>query len=113
MAHDKTLVPTLRRAKQKIEAGWCQKKPRRWDEDGKISYCLSSALLTSLESSVWYAIDREVEAQVRMDYPNFSALSTVPKTFYIKWNDAPGRTQEQVVALLGRLIERLENSNGT
>jgi hypothetical protein len=101
-------------AKQRIEKGWCQGRMDKVDKKGNLCYCLVGAFLGFVKSTgLWHELRGHLEAQIKMDYPNFLFVEGYPQVSVVSWNDAPERTQEQVVALLGRTIERLENSNGS
>jgi hypothetical protein len=92
----------LLKAKKRVEQGWCQKAFARAADNKQVasidadavSWCSSGALLKETETqTVWnqYGLARRFLTQaIDAVYPGMELLA---------WNDADGRTQEEVVAV--------------
>lgn len=98
-----TPIAALRRIRARLKRGWCQRanaldleghpvgscnpRARRW--------CLAGATVGECEDARIYI---------------YRALTTGEKRYrsVIEWNDCPGRTQEDVIAMVGRAIRMAE-----
>ena len=91
---DETSVTLLKAAEYIEEHGWCQYD--LFDEVNRA--CLDGAIIRSSNN---FSLIREIEAQERVAKflgANLSKRSALG--FIHVWNDAPGRTKEEVVAAL-------------
>jgi hypothetical protein len=89
------IAEKLREARALIERGWCQGSSSRNNEDGTTSYCLLGALSTvNKRYHVYYTAKDHVEEILEVPIP--------------VWNDAPGRTQAEVLDLFDRAIAKAE-----
>lgn len=88
-----TTLEILKRGRERVAAGWCQ---RAMGGAERGAYCLVGSFLDADELPFGRCL---------------KAVSLeLPEGFQdpLKWNDAPGRTQAEVVALFDRAIARLE-----
>ena len=113
MADERTRL-VLIEARDWIEAGWCQKA---WghDDKGEIVTCdeLAGATEICLSAAIAMAAGEHPPAEgyyaAAAEVANLIDAHDMICTFVlIGWNDAPERTQGQVVALLSRAISRVE-----
>jgi len=96
----KSVIEVLKEAREKIRQGWCQGGPARDHRDATIStgdpnackWCLFGALMAVTDD--W-------------DGPR-AAIKEFTGCSLAEWNDAPGRTKAEVLALLDKAIERAE-----
>jgi hypothetical protein len=87
---DEEVRDVLREAKGLVAQGWCQHHAHLGDK-----FCVLGALITASVGGEWRAVTRARHA-VRQHIP---ATVTIPE-----WNDAPGRTQAEVVALFDKAL---------
>lgn len=91
-------VRALMDARARVAAGWCQDRGR--DAGGKT--CAGIALANARAGTeAWTLFERSID-------PPSSPRQTHDlrdHTFIVKWNDAPGRTQAEVLAAFDRAIE--------
>ena len=104
-----SVAATLAEARKLIAQGWTQGTFRN-GERGKHCYCLAGAVVTVNIPNLG-ALDAEAYA----DSPGIGALSDcLGRRVYsvyaldrlTEWNDAPDRTQEDVLALIDRAIAK-------
>lgn len=82
-----TAVEVLRAAREKVAAGWCKGADR--NRDGR--YCLMGAINAATDD--WDALAPARQGIYRL-------VGDTPRT----WNDAIGRTQAEVLAVLDQAI---------
>lgn len=99
---NKNVIRVLEKARAKIEQGWCKEFVAR-DEHGAVvaprspracSWCAEGAILASTRRLHWPAYDYLADAlgdRHGIDVP--------------EWNDAPRRTQKQVLKAFDKAIE--------
>jgi len=100
----KTQLEILKEARALIEKGWCQGYNYEWDgfdamarrEDAS-RFCPHGALLVVTGNS----LSKPLLAAERR-------LSKFAGYRYVDWNDVPGRTQKEVLALFDRAISECE-----
>ena len=97
---DDTLV-LLRKARALVAAGWCQHHPNQGRQ-----VCIMTALHITVWGThpvnYWEAHRRQMELAERMHTLLPAEWSEAP---LYSWNDAPGRTKREVLALFDRAIE--------
>lgn len=84
-------VEGLRAARDLIEKGWCQNAFRRNDK-GQYSYCALGACEEVFVNDTWLR----------------KSLGRGPGQGIMTWNDAPGRSQAEVLELFDRAIALAE-----
>ena len=92
----------LKGARGRIEQGWCQKASARDAQGTRVLAMCSSAVK-------WCAIGAiDAEMQHEDGYHNpISTIARVAGTDNVaQWNDSPDRTQEEVLAVFDKAIER-------
>lgn len=102
---DEQVRAVLLDAAKLVERGWCQVLP--WStKDGRKRYCIWAAVLESYWSSgaLW---DRDSMAKLLYDEIGLSSGESIGS-----WNDAPGRTQAEVVAALRGAAEGVGKESG-
>ena len=90
----------IERALELVRKGWTQRANARDASGNAVSpigteaccWCLDGALLVASDSALEY-----LQASI-------SVSEALGGKGYIGWNDTPGRTQDEVVSLLERLI---------
>lgn len=90
----------IEKALELVRRGWCQRASARDAAGNAVSpmdteaccWCLDGALLVATDSALEY-----LQASVAVS-------NALGGKGYIGWNDTPGRTQNEVVSLLERLI---------
>ena len=111
--HDATLA-ALTAARALIAQGWTHGAFQR-EVDGVMCYCLTAAAImaeTGLSVSDWHwncvfdllAIKSRLTIPKLQDAIGDDNDFTDPVRSVTAWNDAPGRTQEEVLALIDRAI---------
>jgi hypothetical protein len=88
-----TDIELMKAARALVAKGWCQRVSRDGDR-----YC------------VWGAIEAVTSTSLEADrlYGAFRDYGIKGKSITV-WNDARGRTQEQVLAAFDRAIEGMQN----
>lgn len=84
----------LEEAKKLIGAGWCQKNYIRKKPDGGYEYCSSGAIILSTP-----------DLNVVRCAAAFLKKVTDSNVSILRWNDAPERTHEEVLAAFDRAID--------
>lgn len=100
-----TTLEILRRGRERVAKGWCQKAQAR-DADG------FSSNADSPSAAQWCAIgaivDEADESGARLEAQRAlrGALGRSRLTYYavVEWNDTPGRTQAEVITLFEKAI---------
>jgi peptidoglycan/LPS O-acetylase OafA/YrhL len=102
----------VRSARTRVASGWCQGEDARdaagapvefWGEDARAWSLLGALVAPSHPTPL-----REVVVPLAEVAAAVVVVADVMRTASLKdWNDAPGRTQEQVVAALDAALERL------
>ena len=96
-----SVAATLAEARKLIAQGWTQGKYKRV-VDGVECWCISGAMGQSAPD--YKPRDLAFAALFRALRADDFYLSS--STNLIEWNDAPGRTQEEVLALIDRAIAK-------
>ena len=108
--HDESLA-ALTATRAIIAAGWAQNVLQR-EVDGVMCHCLTAAAMTAeshMRASHWdgkgafESIARLIILE-RYDSIGDESDFTDPFQIIVEWNDRPGRTQEEVLALIDRAI---------
>lgn len=95
----KTTVEILREARGYVEQGWTQGEDAR-DEAGDptppegsraVCWCMSGACIRADPGSMGTAVNTPIR-------------DAIGEYWYVKWNDAPERTKEEVLAAFDRAI---------
>jgi hypothetical protein len=90
-----------------VESGWCQNqsaldsegKPVRWESDFACSFCAGGAIARSLHAtSGWTQLTHSQALTWAQDALKAAGVPTG----LAKWNDAAGRTKDEVAAMLRR-----------
>lgn len=96
MRSQEWIVQKLTEARALIEQGWCQGDYYE-DSDCGTKYCAVGAIRAAAEDqSYFYCLDYLGQVLGMIT----ASLCNVPN-----WNDAPGRTQQEVLALYDRAID--------
>jgi len=96
---------TLRNARGYIEAGWCQGELHRCNHT---QHCTIGAIRMALgwhrpsANPLYYKSIRRLVATLPEQHHGSSPVFSV-----MKWNDAPLRTKEEVLALLDKAIQKV------
>lgn len=101
----KTATTVLARAYELLEQGWCQHRYRVILE-GYTSYCLSGAIYAAGNSDSEECITVTDEIRTAVD----QIVRTLGTSFIATWNDTPGRTQKEVLALVKDAIDADEEA---
>jgi len=112
-------VKILRRARKLIDRGWTQYTYARTRSEKRISpysvhakkFCVLGALLAASNEKPKNTKKKEQWLEnfcacIRPKY--FSKNQEDMFDFLLTWNDVPGRTKQQVLAVLDRIIRRIE-----
>jgi hypothetical protein len=94
-----------------VESGWCQNQsaldsagePVRWESDVACSFCAGGAIARALKvlTDYWTPFAHSQSITWAQDALKAAGVTTgLPK-----WNDAPGRTKDEVAAMLRRAGE--------
>ena len=90
----------IEKALELVRKGWCQRASARDASGNSVSPMDTEACCWCLDGALLVACDGMAEY--------LTASRTVSEALggkgYIGWNDTPGRTQDEVVSLLERLI---------
>lgn len=108
MTAPETALDVLRRARERVAKGWCRRAYARdsagaecdWDSPAVASVCLSRALGAPCDEHTSAAVNSA-----------FDIVAAEAVSYVHRWNDAPGRTQAEVLALLDRVIAEQERFN--
>ena len=108
-----SVAATLAEARKLIAQGWTQGDFYS-DEDGSGCYCLAGAVGAAEAASVnlpkgrvkFVFYSRSKSVQALSDYLGGIARGAAAVDLVTGWNDAPGRTQEEVLALIDRAIAK-------
>ena len=108
-----SVAATLAEARKLIAQGWTQGAFYD-DEDGSGCYCLAGAVGAAEAASVklpkgrvkFVFYSRSKSVQALSDYLGGFARGASAVDLVTGWNDAPGRTQEEVLALIDRAIAK-------
>src|SRR6267154_2742027 len=84
-----------------LEQGWCQGAARRLCSDGSMAYCVGRALHVALggydsKSKLDYVRISNIVARAALP---FGTIHDIPG-----WNDDPGRTKKEVLAVMDKAI---------
>lgn len=96
-------IKVLKRARAIVAKGWCQKEG--WGEDGEM--CASAAITDS------FAALNESKLVPENDERALNIFKRSLPTSIVEWNDAPMRTQKQVIAQFDLVINALESARET
>ena len=99
----------LLEAKGAIAQGWCQKAiartecgiPTTVDSRRAVEWCAVGAIRKTVRH---FGEHR----RVRLELDSMGALGEIVGDNISRWNDEPGRTQDEVVAVFNKAIERCE-----
>lgn len=97
-----TTVEILRRARERIARGWCQHVNAR-AADGREVEPSDRAVEWCAVGAVWRDVDALLAVERVLQLRGFSDALWV-------WNDQPGRTQAEVLALFDEAIADLEQA---
>ena len=108
-----SVAATLAEARKLIAQGWTQGDFYS-DEDGSGCYCLAGAVGAAEAASVklpkgrvkFVFYSRSKSVQALSDYLGGIARGAAAVDLVTEWNDTPGRTQEEVLALIDRAIAK-------
>lgn len=103
---EKTDLEALRDARAKIERGWCQSLAAMDKCGCGVSPRLETACMWCIIGAI-----AAVAFDLKQYYRMFDLLGSVVGVDVVIWNDAPGRTQAEVLAAFDRAIE-IEEGKG-
>ena len=108
------VAEVLGHARDRIEDGWCQLWSMRVSADGDTEYCALGALNQGLMDCKGL---RRRDIYERMDVSNaaYKSLQDVlpaecSDDMVVVYNDAPGRTKEDILELYDRAIESVKEA---
>lgn len=84
----------LNRAADLVEQGWCQGNYER-EENGVVLMCAARAISLACDES-----SSSIQTEIESDMAVRNKVQALGFESTIGWNDAPGRTQAEVVSLL-------------
>lgn len=99
-------VTALRKARQKVAAGWCQHALSRFPDDGRhVEYCAVGALLYAEPAFLWDSPLRYLWLAI-FDASKYAEIRDVlrPRIDIERWNDSKWRSQAEVLAAYDRAI---------
>ena len=91
-----TTLDRLIRGRERITKGWCQGATSRTDDGSVVEPCSNDASQWCLFGAVWDIEDEHCDEAMEI-------LKRAGGSVY--WNDTPGRTQSEVLAVFDRAIE--------
>lgn len=98
------VIAALTHARDTIEAGWCQGRGVLVRSHGGTAYCAVAAIAKASRSDSGFAICALLRA-IPEAAP--TPLGYETKSI-VRWNDTPGRTKEEVLAVFDRAINMIE-----
>jgi hypothetical protein len=101
MSDNATIVKILDRAADYVDQGWCQHDGER-EINGQLCYCAYGAMQKARLDVAFFALTEPVVRAVKKHI----GLSDESSIF--DWNDAPGRTQQEVVDTLRAVARKVE-----
>jgi hypothetical protein len=104
-----TEAEILREARAKIEKGWCQGYYARDKDGNQTSYDNPNAEAFCSSGAVWSFCSDTVSAHQCSYAGSFlSEALDDPRITFVHWQDQPGRTKEEVLALFDKAIALAE-----
>jgi hypothetical protein len=97
MTETEEALAILRKARDRVQLGWCWRMS--YSPDGR-KCCPRAALIDAGKSSP-FALDRAEREMLDEVYP-FDSIA--------EWNDADGRTKDEVLQVFDAVINRLEGA---
>lgn len=100
-----SVTEVLQDIRGRIEGGWTQGR-YSVERDGKTCYCLFGAFLAAIpeKDEAWAPVINILTNTLK---------ATTGELMMVKFNDAPGRTQQEVLDFLDRTIEAAKKSDGS
>jgi hypothetical protein len=107
-----TILQILKNARNLLKKkGWTQGANACNERGTEVGYTAENAATFCARGAVWHVDEGNDEAATRA----LALLSscTISNLGLISWNDSPGRTKEEVLALFDRAIEKAEKEGHT
>jgi hypothetical protein len=111
--NNEVLADTLEQAAEVIRQGWVQGDFRGITTDGKVGHCLlggircATGYIYDENSDIWV---EPLHAWMEVELQATELVQWKISSEYIDhWNDAPGRTQDEVVEVLLQTAKDLRN----
>lgn len=104
-ARERREVTSLRRGRRRIERGWCQNVDLRTLPDGSVEFCVATA---PMDLAVRWTLAQVLDP-TREPYGDQWRECPDATMVLVAWNDAPERTQDEVLALYDAAIWATEN----